>query len=244
MTTDTTTKPKISIQDRMRAKAERGLSEIEHEIDLFMDNGYTSEFDMYKYLVRELQYSSRVVKYMQGSQQAQIDEIKNVEDCPQLKEAYSFLTVKQRKAYIDFLEGIENDIEKYCINYKPQRKKKTYTAQELTKKVSYLKEHDELQLVSIDPVDIIRAKQLWTYNPTSNKLCVYRAAGLSVKGSTLWHVDSSEEKKLGPKTETILQRLMNGGKIVCDRLMEEINSKSFEPSPRLNRNTLLLKVIK
>ena len=101
----------------MRAKAERGLSEIEHEIDMFMDNGYTSEFDMYKYLVRELQYSSRVVKYMQGSQQAQIDEIKNVEDCPQLKEAYSFLTVKQRKAYIDFLEGIENDIEKYCINY-------------------------------------------------------------------------------------------------------------------------------
>ena len=228
----------------MKAKALTGLSQVEHEIDMFMENGYTSEFDMYKYLVRELQYSSRVVKYMQGSQQAQLDEIKNEEDCPQLKEAYAFLSVKQRKSYIDFLEGIENDIEKYCNNYKPTRKKKSYTAQELTKKVSYLKEHDELQLVSIDPVEIIRAKQLWTYNPTSNKLCVYRAAGLSIQGSTLRYVDSSEEKKLGPKTKTILQRLMNGGKIVCDRLMEEINSKSFEPSPRLNRNTLLLKVIK
>ncbi len=228
----------------MKAKALTGLSQVEHEIDMFMENGYTSEFDMYKYLVRELQYSSRVVKYMQGSQQAQLDEIKNEEDCPQLKEAYAFLSVQQRKSYIDFLEGIENDIEKYCNNYKPTRKKKSYTAQELTKKVSYLKEHDELQLVSIDPVEIIRAKQLWTYNPTSNKLCVYRAAGLSIQGSTLRYVDSSEEKKLGPKTKTILSRLMNGGKIVCDRLMEEINSKSFEPSPRLNRNTLLLKVIK
>ncbi len=244
MTTETTTKPKVSIQDRMKAKAFEGLSRVEEEVDRFHDNGYTSDFDMYKYLVRELQYSSRVVAYMKGSQQSQIDEINNEEDCPQLKEAYSFLTVKQRKAYIDFLEGIENDIEKFCINYKPTRKKKTYTAQELTKKVSYLKEWDELQLVSIDPQEIIRAKQLWTYNPTSNKLCVYRSAGLLVKGSTLTYVDESEEKKLGPKTKTILQRLMNGGKIVCDRLMEEVNSKSFEPSPRLNRNTLLLKVIK
>jgi hypothetical protein len=228
----------------MKAKALTGLCQIEHEIDMFMDNGYRSEFDMYKYLVRELQYSSRVVKYMQDSQQSQIDELKNEEDCPQLKEAYAFLTLKQRKSYIKFLERIESDIVKYCNNYKPVRKKKNYTAQELTKKLSYLKEWDELQLVSIDPQEIIRARQLWTYNPTSNKLCVYRAAGLSVKGSTLWHVESSEEKKLGSKTKTILQRLINGGKIVCDRLMEEINAKSFEPSPRLNRNTLLIKVIK
>ena len=124
----------------MKAKAFEGLSRVEEEVDRFHDNGYTSDFDMYKYLVRELQYSSRVVAYMKGSQQSQIDEINNEEDCPQLKEAYSFLTVKQRKAYIDFLEGIENDIEKFCINYKPTRKKKTYTAQELTKKVSYLKD--------------------------------------------------------------------------------------------------------
>jgi len=46
------------------------------------------------------------------------------------------------------------------------------------------------------------------------------------------------------KPDEVLPRLLKGGKLVLRKLMSEINSKESVPNGRINRDTILLRVIK
>jgi hypothetical protein len=69
--------------------------------------------------------------------------------------------------------------------------------------------------------------------------------GLDVKGTTIqnFSVDKSQVKKLGAKTTHFLDRVLGGGKIVLNKIMNEINSKASEVTGRVNNNMIILKVI-
>jgi len=86
---------KISIQKRMQNKAILALDEVEAQIDRLMDEG-KSNFSMYKYL-KQLDYSGKVVAYMKGFTEDTVYELENKEGCEQLEEAYSFLSLLQKK---------------------------------------------------------------------------------------------------------------------------------------------------
>ena len=250
--TPTKTKPKVSIQDRMRLKALNALDKVELEIDIMMENKGTvpSErvpFDMYKYLTT-LEYSGRVVQYMKGFTSDIVEEIANKEKCDQLAEAYSFLSDRQKKKVIKFLNGLEDDIDKFCEAYKPVRKQKLKTPAQLVKKLPYLDtwewEGDPKEVVykSIDPEEIIRARSLFTYNSKSKKLTEF-IGHLSVKGSRITGCDEITEKTLTDLT--LLDKLIEGGNIIAQRFMGTIpRSKAKEGSSLITKNTLLIKVIK
>jgi hypothetical protein len=232
------TKPFISIQERSRNKALKAYAEIDYAIDKYIDSGGKIKFNMYKYLV-ELGYSSRVVKYMQGQSQSQLDELENKENCPQLKEGYSHISAPQKRKFINFLKKIESDIDKYCEEYKPVRKVRIKTPAQLVKKLPYLKEYEGYE--SIDPEDIPRSRMLYTYNTSTRKLSMFEGR-LSVSGSKITGIDESQERLLTDLAS--LDILIRGGNIIAGRFMETLKTKPKEANNRITKNTLLIKVVK
>ncbi len=239
MTTQTKTKPKVSIQERMRLKALDALDPVELEIDKVME-GKKNPFSMYKYL-KGLDYSSRVVQYMKGFTNDMVYEIKNEEGCEQLEEGYSHFTKAQKKYTIKFLTGLESDIEQYCEEYKPVRKKRIKTPAQIVKKLPYLESWND-KYKSIDPVEIPRARYLFTYNTSSQKLTEF-VGHLSVNKSRITGYNKCSEKTLTDLT--LLDRLIEGGNIIAQRFLDEIpRSKLKEGNDLITKNTLLIKVIK
>ena len=231
----------VSIQERMRNKAINALDEVEAQIDTLMDN-QSIPFSMYKYL-KQLGYSSKVVRYMSGFTNEMQYELKNEEGCEQLDEAYNFLTKAQKKKVLKKLEEIEKDINKYCDEYAPIRKpRKPKTPAQLVKKLPYLAQHEKYK--SINPEDIIRATMLFTYNLSTKKLTMFKSyGGLRVNGSKIMDANECIEKTLTDLT--LLDRLVSGGNIIAKGFMDEIpRSKEKEGNNRITKNTLLIKVIK
>ena len=230
----------VSIQERMRNKAIDALDEVEYQIDSLMDKGQ-NPFSMYKYL-RQLGFSSKVVKYMSGFTQEMQFELKNEEGCEQLDEAYSFLTKAQKKKVIKKLEEIEKDIDKYCEEYKPVRKPRIKTPAQQVKKLPYLAEWKKYK--SINPEEIIRASMLFAYNTSNKKLTMFKSyGGLRVQGSKILDADECVEKTLTDLK--LLDRLVSGGNIIASKFMDEIpRSKEKEGNNRITKNALLIKVIR
>ena len=231
---------KISIQERMRNKAENALNEVEFQIDKLMDEGKSS-FSMYKYL-EQLEYSGKVIAFMQGFTHDIKYEIVNEEGCEQLDEAYNFLTKASKARIIKKLDEIESDISKYVLEYKPVRKVRIKTPQQLVRRLPFLKQHGKYH--SIDPVEIIRAKYLFTYNVASKKFTKFETyGGLSVKGSRITDYNICEEKTL--TDETLLDRIVKGGNIIAKNFLDEIpRSKLKDGNDLITKNTLLIKVIR
>ena len=232
---------KISIQERMRNKAIDAYQEVEHQIDKFVDNDYRTNFNMYKYL-KQLGYSGKVVNYMKGLSDNELYELENKEGCEQLEEGFSHLNKSQKKRFIKFLQTIQADVDKYCEEYKPVRKPRIKTPKQLVKKLPFLDKYKGFQ--SANPEEIIRARQLFTYNTSSKKLTKFETfGGLSVKGSRIIDYDICQEKTL--TDEKLLDRLYRGGNIIAKNFMDEIpRSKLKDGNDLLTKNTLLRKVIK
>ncbi len=230
-------KTKPSIQERCREKALVAYGDVEEAID-----NYPKKFDMYKWL-NQLGYSPMVVKYMKGLNENNLFEIRNEEGCEQLEEGYSHFTPKQKQKYLEFMEKIESDIELWLKNNKVTRKPRILTPQQKVKKLNYLEHDKETGLTSIDPIEIIRARKLFTYNVKSRKLRCYSSYGLNVRGTSITSFDKIEEKTL--TDVKLLDRLLKGGNIIANGFMDELRTKSKEPDNSLvNKNTLLIKVVK
>jgi len=247
-----TKKPVVSIQERVREKISEYIAEIEEQVDLFSENNYKSEFDMYKWLMSnnvKAQPANAIADYYVPW----CDELKETitKKDEQLVEGYSHMKPAQIKRFVEFLDNIIKDATTWGANQKTVRKTRTKKAPSIEKQIAriqYAKENKELKLVSINPALIIGCNQLWVFNTKYRKLVRYDASGptgLSIKGTTLqgYDVETSMSKTVR-KPNDVLPRVLNGGKIVIRKLMDELNSKSSVPNGRINGDTVLLRVVK
>lgn len=167
-----------------------------------------------------------------------------------LKEAWGYLGRAGLVKRIAFFERMLSELKKHINNKKivrRTRKPKVKSASQLIKGVKFLKESNELKIVSIDPTLLLDAKQLWVYNAKYRILTRYDAleGGLKIKGSTLlnFNPESSLSKKLRNPTEQ-LSDFIGMGKVKVRTFMENIKTKaSVVPTGRLNVQTLLIKAI-
>jgi hypothetical protein len=177
----------------------------------------------------------------------------------QLKEGYSHLTkakVKNRVAALDKVIAACNFIiESASANRKP-RKPKVRSADAQVKAIKYLKNHPGLNLVSINPVDIIGANELWVYNVKTRKIGRYIASnpdpkgtkrtgsGLSVKGTTLQGFDESASvQKTLRKPEESLKRFKDSGKVALRKFMDTLTTTESSLNGRINADTIILKAV-
>jgi hypothetical protein len=244
---DKVIKKRLSVQENMDNKVRELLGAVDYAIDLWD----IKPFDMYNYLT-DNKVSSAVASRIPEQYKEIISEVQQAMDGSddQLKEGYSYMTKSEKQKFLSFVKKIVSDTDRYVDNNKPirkPRKAKQYTATKLVEKLSYL-DHDPVNKVkSIDPSKIVGTKQLWLFNSKTNEIIKYDQedrAGLSVKGTTIQNFNgkTSSSKKLGVKTESILDRILEGGTITLNKIMSEINSKASKVTGRINNNMIILKV--
>jgi len=241
-------KPKISIQERIQNKADEYSSEIEYQLDCYLDDP-KNPFDVFKYLTEE-QVSGPVALKIGNNFfgiERELEEALEFK-CDQLKEAYSFLSKKGLKDYYNYVVSIRTNCDKYATGQKKlrkPRKKKIYSAEQQTKNLNYKITDTEYHITSLNPENVVGAMQLWTFNTKTKEITKFVAedrGGLGVKGTTIQKFNNlSSMKKIGNKTEYFLDRIQEGGKIVLSKVLDEINTKSSKPTGRINEHTILLR---
>ena len=242
----------ISIQDRIREKAQECIGELEGQLDDYMLSDYKIDASPYGVMHTMNIKSVHVNKIVEvfKKRRMEFDEVLNTDD-KELKEAYGNFTKPQLKKVIAWCDQVILDCQKVIgsatENRKP-RKRKVKSPDELVAKVKVLDKFDELKLVSIPSRDIIGAMQLWVYNTKTRKLGCYHAedaGGLSVKGTSLINFNESKSvhKKLR-KPEVSLPEVMKAGKVLLRNYIESIRAVESALTGRLNADTILLRSLK
>lgn len=246
--------PVINIQERLREASAKMSVEIEDAIEKFQSDPEAfdpKEFKMISLLKGKGAKAAhgRIIKGFYERDLAELQELASGTADEQLREGYSHRTKKQIRKLIDFytevMSACDMLAEEAKVTRKP-RKVKAVSKDKLVSKLKFKKSDDSLKLVSINPADIIGAKELWTYNTKTRKLGKYVAAefhDLGVKGTTItgFNESKSVQKTLRKPAEQ-LKAFKDAGKVTLRKFLEEINAVDTMMNGRINADIILLKV--
>lgn len=251
-----TTKPAVyvpSIQERLRESALAMTTEIEDAIESFYENPETFDPKAFKMLnllkaKGAKAAHTRIIKNCYERTLEELIEAATTKD-EQLKEGYSHLSKSQLKKITAFYQEIVSACDmlgqEAKINRKP-RAKKVVSTDKIVAKLKYQKTNEQLKLVSINPADIVGAKELWVYNIKSRKLGRYVAdeyKDLSVKGTSItgYHENLSVQKTLR-KPEDQLKEFKAAGKVALRKFLDDIKAVDIKLNGRISEDIILLKV--
>ena len=247
------TVPVVSIQDRVRESSYKMTEEIETAIESFQLD--PEAFDPKAFKVLNLLKAhqakaahARVIKDFYARNLDELTEAATTKD-EQLKEAYSHLSKVQLRKITAFYQEIVSACEMLAQEAKVNRKpkaKKAVPAEKIVAKLKYKKADEPLKLVSINPADILGAKELWTYNTKSRKLGKYVAEefqDLGIKGTTItgFSEPKSVQKTLRKPADQ-LKEFKAAGKVVLRKFLEDINAVDTKMNGRINEDIILLKI--
>jgi hypothetical protein len=243
---------KLTIQDRMREK----LSDVIGEIEEWYDKADAGKEvpDMVAWM-REHNVPQQFVNQIAEVFTPRMEELleaKSKTADEQLKEGYRHVDKAKLKQLSAFYDKLTGALETYGAVKKAVRKarvKKPPSKEKLVKNVKYCVQHTELNLVSINPVDVLGATQLWVYNIKTRKLGRYIAATdagqLSIKGSAIIGFDSAASiAKTLRKPPEQLKQFANAGKVTLRSFIEDIKSVAVNLNGRLGNDWVLLKAVK
>lgn len=247
-------KPKtnvINIQERIEEKIREILADIDGAFDDFILSGYKKSFSPYALMHERTKaiHANKIMEFYKRKRQ-EYDYVLHATESD-IKEGYSNFNKTQLKKLIAVCDQIITDCIKISGEVKQTRKPrkiKQKSADQLVAKMIFAKEDNNYKIQSIDPKEIIRASQLWVFNTKNRKLGVYHAQdaqGLSVKGTTI--TNYSEEKsvmKTLRKPEEILPEVLKAGKVALRKVLEDIRSVEVGLTGRINKDIILLRVIK
>jgi len=167
----------------------------------------------------------------------------------QLKEAYSHIKKVKLRKLLKFFDDITVGLSetKQANRITRIRRKRPVDKNKLVKKLRYTAKFPELNLTSVDPVEIIGASEVWIYDTTRKRLGVYAseyAGTLSVKGTVIdnYSLSKSYEKTVRKpeKVTEFMQCRKNG----LHKFMTSIRGKQFPVKTRSQPSMVILKVIK
>ena len=243
----------VSIQDRVREASYKMTEEIETAIEAFQTDPETFDPKAFKVLnlLKAHQAKAahaRVIKDFYARDLDELTEAASTKD-EQLKEAYSHLSKVQLRKITAFYQEIVSACEMLAQEAKVNRKpkaKKAVPAEKIVAKLKYKKADEPLKLVSINPADILGAKELWTYNTKSRKLGKYVAEefqDLGIKGTTItgFSEPKSVQKTLRKPIDQ-LKEFKAAGKVVLRKFLEDINAVDTRMNGRINEDIILLKI--
>jgi hypothetical protein len=240
-----------TIQDRMNEVAKKHILYFEIlEDGLFA--GETVDPKAYEYLVKNTVPQALIGKIQAvfEPRHAEVQEARKGE-CEQLKEAYSHMKAADYKRYDAFYDKLFADLTAYNQTKKATKKaavRKPPAKEKLVKSLKYLKQDTAMKIVSINPVDIVGAEQLWVYNVKNRKLGKYVAedqgGALGVKGTTITGFDANKStQKTLRKPEEQVKAFLASNKVELRRFLENIKTTEIKLNGRINADTILLKVI-
>ena len=243
-----------SIQERVRDAAYAMTEELETAIESFQndpENFNPKEFKVLNLLKGKgvKAAHARIIKDFYSRDLAELEELASGKADEQLREGYSHLSKKQVKSLIAFYQEIASACDMLAqeakVNRAP-RKTKAVSKDKIVAKLKFMKTNEPLKLVSINPIDIIGAKELWVYNTKNRKLGRYVAdeyKDLGIKGTTITGFnETSSICKTLRKPEEKLKEFKAAGKVQLRKFLEDINATDTKMNGRINEETILLKV--
>lgn len=233
-------KPVVSIQDRVRAKIQQMITDCEEAID------QDPNLNVYEWMLGR-EASPQAAAAIRDYYSRWIADFEYEDEFATRAEKKA--NAEKLKYWTQFVDDCDRYIgNKKAVKIRKPREKKTKSAVDLVKSLTFQKEFPSLKIVSINPAEIIGSNQLWTYNTKTRKLTVFNAvgpAGLQVKGASVtgFDVDKSSTKRLR-KPDTAIQALLTAGKVGLRKFMDEVNAVASEAKGRINSDTVLLRVVK
>ncbi len=243
-----------SIQERVRDAAYAMTEELEDAYHAFQTDPENSDPKAFKVLsllrgkgVKAAH--ARIIRDFYARDLAELNELASGKADEQLREGYSHRSKKQIRNFIAFLQEIEAAckmlMEEAKVNRAP-RKTKAVSKDKVVSKLKYEKQDEALKLVSVNPADIIGAKELWVYNTKSRKIGKYIAGefnDLGVKGTTITGFDEHKSiMKTVRKPEEKLKEFKAAGKVQLRKFLDEINATEARMNGRINEEIILLKI--
>lgn len=242
-----------SVQERLREVSLRMTEEIEDAIERFQSDPDAFDPKAFKLLnlLKGKQVKAahaRIIRDLYKSSLAELQEAYAGKD-EQLKEGYSHISKKNLKKLVDFYNEITSTCEmlgqEAKMNRKP-RAKKAVSKDKLIAKLKYKKTDEQLKMVSINPADIVGAKELWVFNIKTRKLGKYVAgdfSDLSIKGTTIINFDDTKSvQKTLRKPAEQLKAFKSSGKVQLRKFLDDINAVDIKLNGRVNEETLLLRI--
>jgi hypothetical protein len=245
--------PVVTIQDRLRETAGKMTEEIDYALDEFTTNPDSFDPKAIKVLnlLKAKEAKAAHARIIKGFYTKSYEELQEAAEgnCEQLKEAYGHLSKPQLKKIIAFYHEIISACEmlgqEAKVNRKP-RAKKVVPADKIVAKLKYAKTNEQLKLVSINPTEIIGAKELWVYNIKSRKVGKYVASEyleLGVKGTSITGFNSNlSVQKTLRKPEEQLKEFKAAGKVQLRKFLDDIKAVDIKLNGRINEDIILLRI--
>jgi hypothetical protein len=239
-----------TIQDRLNEKTSEHLAHFEALYDEVV-LGETVDPKAYDYLVSNTVPQSQIKKFEDlfmrrktelGEALGKLDE--------QVVEAYRHYKAADFKRHHAFIQSILDALDQYRNVKKATKKarvKRAPNKEKVVSKLKYMKEEKTLKLVSINPVDIIGAQELWAYNTKTRKLYKYIADSLTgplgIKGTSITNFDTAKSVgKTLRKPEEKLKEFSKATKIQLRKFLEEIKATETQGNGRISADMILLRI--
>ena len=239
-----------TIQDRLNEKTAEHLAHFEGLYDDVIA-GTEVKPDAFNYLTANTVPQSQINKFVDlfNNRKSELAAAQAKED-EDLAEAYRHYKAADFKRHYTFLDAMLDALDQYRSVKKTQKKarvKRAPNKEKVVSKLKYLKEEKTLKLVSINPVDIVGAQELWVYNTKTRKLYKYIAdtltGPLGVKGTSITGYD--EVKSVGKtlrKPEEKLKEFSKSTKVQLRKFLEDIKATETQGNGRINAECVLLRI--
>jgi molecular chaperone GrpE (heat shock protein) len=238
-----TTYKQPTIQDRLNEKTAATIGELEgHYDDL-------EPIKFYEFLVAQNVPQGQLgkIEKVYAERRAELELAQSRTD-EQVSEGYKHLKAADFKRIYAWLDDLQKAIDQYRGVKKATKKarvKKSPSKEKLVAKLKYAKQDTALKLVSVNPVDVIGAQELWVYNVKTRKLGQYMSAtsaGLGIKGTSIENYTAKSVQKTLRKPEQQLAEFMKAGKVQLRKFMDSVKTTEIALNGRVNEDTLLLRV--
>lgn len=243
--------PKPSIQDLLAQKVQ---STIMVDIDQLEDEwteGKKTDIKLYeKFKAHDLKpMAVPIIRKRIDRWLSEYEDAYN-KTCDQAVEGYSHLARSELKRRIGVVKGMIADLERIKATTKvtkAPRVPKARAADKQIQRLQYLKESSEHKLMSVNPIQVPGAYRLYTFNVKTRMVTEYVSSstnGFEIKGTTLTNIDTENSRcvKLR-KPETFLPIVLSKTPKQIDNEWSKLTTKSTEPNGRINKDTILLRIM-
>lgn len=247
--------PTITIQDRLREKTREVAGEVEGWIDEFFLSRKTVQPKTVIEFVNLFKGNdlkgphARIMHDIFEKRSKEIELAVEGKD-KDLNEAYSNFTKPELKKFSMFhknLLGACVMLQEVAKVERAPRKKKPVSEEKLVSKLKYKKDDSVLGIVSLNPVQIIGAKEIWVYNTKTRKLAQYKALderGLSVKGAGLLNYSTDSAEKTVRKPAETLAEFKKASKVKLRTFLKDLSTVDVPANGKLNEHHVILRIDK
>jgi hypothetical protein len=219
------------------------ISDLESRIDSYIESGYKEFFDMSEWLKNHSPSPSQAHDLRERFA-VLLNELRESFTDEDLKEAYSHITLPQKKRFVEFVSGIvETRMQRKA---RKPRKRREVKVEKVLAKVKHLSHSPEFGVKSVNPDRVLGAEGVLTFNNkyrTVNYLVAEAGKKLEIKGTTIQNIDEKRSfaKRLR-KPEQVLPVLLKNNLNTSVKTLNGLSTQAFEATGRLGNDTLILKV--